>query len=82
MTTGTIGAAPTVREILAAGLCAPSCILSTLEPERCGCRKCEGRHHGAALAALGLLSQPQTASEPSTPDTTKSKRKHRRRRRR
>lgn len=76
MTTTTTTTEPSVREILAAGKCSPSCILSSLEPERCGCRRCGGQYHGAALAALGLLSQPGTGSKPRT------RRKHQRKKHR
>jgi len=71
---------PTVREILANGKCSPSCVLSSLEPERCGCRRCAGRYHGFALAALGILSQPAAAAGPETPGRQRTRRKRRTRR--
>lgn len=49
MTTTTTVPSPTIREILAAGQCTPSCILSQ-DTGRCRCA-CTGEFHGAALAA-------------------------------
>ena len=77
----TTAATPTIREILAARQCSAACILSTLKPERCGCR-CNGAWHGTALAALGLPSHRGGASEPPAPGAPGGRRRPRQGRRR
>ena len=74
----TTAASPTIREILDARQCSAACILSTLKPERCGCR-CLGQYHGTALAALGLPSQPAAPGSPTAPGARRRHRKGRRR---
>lgn len=70
MTTLTASTGLTVREVLAARQCSERCLLSG-STARCRCQ-CGGIHHGAALAALGLLD-----TAPAVPNRAATRRQRR-----